>query len=74
MDSADKGKKSKARVSLLERLEARKTKSPFVDIKQPQIELHTSVKSSDDVQGDVSGQTDTDVTSVKKERNRIMKK
>ena len=32
------------------------------DIRQPQIELHTSVKSSDDVQGDVSGQTDTDVT------------
>ena len=62
VDSATKGRSLKARVSLLERLEARKTKSPFVDIKQPQIELHTSVKSSDDVQGDVSGQTDTDVT------------
>ena len=36
--------------------------APFVDIRQPQIELHTSAKSSDDVQGDVSGQTDTDVT------------
>ncbi len=62
VDSATKGRSLKARVSLLERLEARKTKSPFVDIRQPQIELHTSAKSSDDVQGDVSGQTDTDVT------------
>ena len=52
---------------MLERLEARKTKSPFVDIKQPQIELHTSAKSSDDVQGDISGQTDTDVT-IREER------
>ena len=41
VDSATKGRSLKARVSLLERLEARKTKSPFVDIKQPQIELHT---------------------------------
>ena len=61
-NEATKGRSLKARVSLLERLEARKTKSPFVDIRQPQIELHTSAKSSDDVQGDVSGQTDTDVT------------
>ena len=29
----------------------------------PQIELHTSAKSSDDVQGDVSGQTDADETT-----------
>lgn len=62
VDSAIKGRSLKARVSLLERLEARKTKSPFVDIRQPQIELHASAKSSDDVQGDVSGQTDTYVT------------
>lgn len=41
IDSATKGRSLKARVSLLERLEARKTKSPFVDIKQPKIELHT---------------------------------
>lgn len=41
VDSAAKGRTLKARVSLLERLEARKTKSPFVDIKQPQIELYT---------------------------------
>ncbi len=67
VDSATKGRSLKARVSLLERLEARKTKSPFVDIKQPQIELHTSAKSSDDVQGDISGQTDTDVT-IREER------
>lgn len=42
VDSATKGRTLKARVSLLERLEARKTKSPFVDIKQPEIVLHTS--------------------------------
>lgn len=66
-NEATKGRSLKARVSLLERLEARKTKSPFVDIKQPQIELHTSAKSSDDVQGDISGQTDTDVT-IREER------
>lgn len=63
VDSATKGRSLKARVSLLERLEARKTKSPFVDIKQPQIELHTSAELSDDVQGDVSGQADIAVTT-----------
>lgn len=47
VDSATKGRSLKARVSLLERLEARKTKSPFVDIKQPQIELHTSAQLLD---------------------------
>ena len=41
IDSATRGRTLKARVSLLERLEARKTKSPFVDIKQPAIELYT---------------------------------
>lgn len=41
IDSAARGRSLHARVSLLERLEARKTKSPFVDIKQPQIVLHT---------------------------------
>ena len=40
-DGATRGRSLKARVSLLERLEARKTKSPFVSIKQPAIELHT---------------------------------
>ena len=41
IDSATRGRSLHARVSLLERLEARKTKSPFVDIKQPEILLHT---------------------------------
>lgn len=40
IDSAARGRNLKARVSLLERLEERKTKSPFVDIRQPQIELY----------------------------------
>ena len=40
IDSATRGRSLHARVSLLERLEARKTKSPFVDIKQPEILLH----------------------------------
>ena len=35
--NASRGRTLKARVSLLERLEARKTKSPFVEIKQPEI-------------------------------------
>ena len=37
--NAARGKTLKARVSLLERLEARKTRSPFVEIKQPDIHL-----------------------------------
>ncbi len=41
IDSATRGRSLHARVSLLERLEARKTRSPFVDIKQPDIQLHT---------------------------------
>lgn len=40
IDSATRGRSLHARVSLLARLEARKTKSPFVDIKQPQIVLY----------------------------------
>lgn len=44
VDSATKGRTLKARVSLLERLEARKTRSPFVDIKQPAIELYTTAQ------------------------------
>lgn len=39
---ASKGRSLKARVSLLERLEARKIKAPFVDIKQPNIKLTTN--------------------------------
>ncbi len=61
VDSATKGRSLKARV-LCWSVSKRKTKSPFVDIKQPQIELHTSAKSSDDA-GDVSGQTDADETT-----------
>jgi ATP-binding cassette, subfamily F, member 3 len=38
---AARGKSLKARVSLLERLEARRIKAPFVDIKQPQIRFET---------------------------------
>ncbi len=38
---AARGKSLKARVSLLERLEARKIKAPFVEIKQPEINLVT---------------------------------
>lgn len=37
--SAAKGRSLHARVSLLERLEARRVKEPFVDIKQPEIKL-----------------------------------
>lgn len=45
-DGATRGRSLKARVSMLERLEARKTKSPFVDIKQPAIALHTGNAAS----------------------------
>ena len=45
-DGATRGRSLKARVSMLERLEARKTKSPFVDIKQPAIALHTGSAAS----------------------------
>ncbi|MDD5805643.1 MAG: ABC-F family ATP-binding cassette domain-containing protein [Clostridia bacterium] len=44
IDSATRGRSLHARVSLLERLEARKTRSPFVDIKQPKIVLHAEEK------------------------------
>jgi len=42
MDNASLGKAVHARQSLLDRLKARKTKPPFVDIKQP--EIHFEVK------------------------------
>ncbi len=38
---ASRGKSLKARVKILERLEARRIKAPFVDIKQPNIHLKT---------------------------------
>ena len=40
-DNASLGKALHARVSLLERLENRKTRSPFIEIPHPQIVLHT---------------------------------
>lgn len=52
VDSATRGRSLHARVSLLERLEARKTKSPFVDIRQPEILLYAdnnSVEKSEKV-------------------------
>lgn len=45
VDSATRGRSLHARVSLLERLEARKTKSPFVDIRQPEIMLYAENNS-----------------------------
>ena len=48
VDSATRGRSLHARVSLLERLEARKTKSPFVDIHQPEIQLHTETPLEDE--------------------------
>ena len=41
IDSATKGRTLHARVTMLERLEARRTKEPFVDIPEPEIDLHT---------------------------------
>ena len=49
IDSATRGRSLHARVSLLERLEARKTRSPFVDIKQPDIQLHTEGPLEDQI-------------------------
>ena len=45
--STAKGKALRARVSLVERLEARKIKAPFVDLRQPQIALHTTKELED---------------------------
>lgn len=41
---AARGKSLKARVKIQERLEARRIKEPFVDIKQPNISFHTNNK------------------------------
>ena len=41
IDSATKGRTLHARVTMLESLEARRTKEPFVDIPEPEIDLHT---------------------------------
>ncbi|MDD5935533.1 MAG: ABC-F family ATP-binding cassette domain-containing protein [Clostridiales bacterium] len=45
---AAKGRSVHARVSIIERLEARKIKAPFVDIKQPKIDLQTDMPLADD--------------------------
>lgn len=42
--SAARGRALHARVSLLERLQARKTKSPFIEVPHPEIKLHTDYK------------------------------
>lgn len=47
--SASRGRTLHARVSLVERLEARRIKPPFVDIKQPDIRLKTSRELDDGV-------------------------
>ena len=52
IDSATRGRSLHARVSLLERLEARKTKSPFVDIKQPEIVFHADEVFDTEVSGE----------------------
>ena len=52
IDSATRGRSLHARVSLLERLEARKTKSPFVDIKQPEIVFHADEVLNAEVSGE----------------------
>lgn len=46
--SASRGRTLHARVSLVERLEARKIKDPFVEIKQPLIEFSTARVSEDE--------------------------
>lgn len=47
-DNPTRGKTLHARVSLLERLEARKTRQPFVDIKEPLIHLETELPNPED--------------------------
>lgn len=48
-DCASRGRALHARVSLLERLEERRIKEPFVDIKQPQIQFYTDQTLEDSV-------------------------
>ena len=69
VDSATKGRTLKARVSLLERLEERKTKSPFVDIKQPEIKLHTAAEK----QPDEKKQTVENINEAECESEEILK-
>ena len=46
---ASRGKSLKARIKIKERLEARRIKAPFVDIKQPAIEFRTASVTEDTV-------------------------
>lgn len=46
---ASRGKSLKARISIKERLEARRIKAPFVDIKQPDIRLDTDNEIEDTI-------------------------
>lgn len=52
---ASRGKSLKARVKIQERLEARKTEMPFVEIKQPDISLNTENEIEETVAIRVSG-------------------
>lgn len=47
--SASRGKSLNARVSFLQRLEARRIKAPFVDIKQPDITFFTENRTEEEV-------------------------
>lgn len=51
IDSATRGRQLKARVSLLERLQARRIKEPFVDVRKPKIEFATPGNSVE-IQGE----------------------
>lgn len=58
IDSATKGRTLHARVSLLERLEARRIKEPFVEIRQPEIKLPQ-------LQSETDAETETVTVTVK---------
>lgn len=51
---ASRGKSLKARIKIKERLEARRIKAPFVDIKQPDIRLNTDIDSDETIRLKVS--------------------
>jgi ATP-binding cassette subfamily F protein 3 len=48
MDNASLGKNVHARQTLVDRLKARKTKAPFIDIKQPEIHLDVETEVEDE--------------------------
>ena len=63
VDSATRGRSLHARVSLLERLEARKTKSPFVDIRQPKILLYAENGSGENSEKASDGEKNPEAES-----------